>query len=235
MAVEARAGTPDPLLQLIRPLLTASTTVLDVGAGAGRHTLAIAPEVRHVTAVEPSPAMREQLEGGVLEASLANVTVVAGSWPAAHVEPADVVICSHVAYFVEDVATFLLRLGDVTRGRCFVVHRSQQRELPTLDLFRLVWREDRCLEPTLADLFGAASQLAIWGNVAVVPFATPMSYESVDEAISVVQGDLLNPAEPAVHDLIRAYLEENLVRRDGRLAFATPQTYAGILWWEGRR
>ena len=235
MADEVRAGAPDPLLQLIRPLITASTTVLDVGAGTGRHTLAIASEVERVTAVEPSPAMREQLEVGLREAALGNVTIVADSWPAANVEPADIVICSHVAYFVEDIASFLLRLVDVTRGRCFVVHRFQQRELPTLDLFRRVWREDRCPEPTFADLYGAAGQLGIWGNVAVIPFSSPMSYESVDDAISIVQGDLLNSADPAVPKLIREYLEEHMVRRNGRWSFATPATYAGILWWEGRR
>src|SRR4026207_1658442 len=47
----------DPFLQ--RPLreVIADTTIRDVGAGAGRHTLALAPHVAHVTAVDPSVAM----------------------------------------------------------------------------------------------------------------------------------------------------------------------------------
>jgi hypothetical protein len=191
--------------------------------------------VKHVTAVEPSPAMREQLELGLHEASLSNVSVVADNWPEANVEAADIVICSHVAYFVEDIGSFLNRLVDVTLGRCFLVHRFQQRELPTLNLFRLVWGEDRCPEPTFADLFGAACQLGIWGNVAVTPFATPISYESLDDAVLIVQGDLLNPSDPAAPELIHTYLQKNTELRDGRWTFVTPQTHAGILWWEGRR
>src|SRR5436190_1155288 len=56
-----QSTSADPLIELIRPNLTPSTSVLDVGAGAGRHVVSIAPLVASVTAVEPSPAMRQQL------------------------------------------------------------------------------------------------------------------------------------------------------------------------------
>src|SRR5579859_4458585 len=47
----------DPFFLRVREATTAATSVLDVGAGTGRHTLALAPHVRTVTAVDPSPAM----------------------------------------------------------------------------------------------------------------------------------------------------------------------------------
>jgi len=49
-----RPGASDPLVDLVRPLVGPDSSVLDVGAGAGRHVLPLAPLVSKVTAVEPS-------------------------------------------------------------------------------------------------------------------------------------------------------------------------------------
>ena len=41
--------------------MRSSTTLLDVGAGTGRFSLALAPHVNHIIAVEPSKAMLDFL------------------------------------------------------------------------------------------------------------------------------------------------------------------------------
>src|SRR3954470_24119758 len=60
------------LIEAVRP----TDSVLDVGAGAGRYTMPIAPHVARVTAVEPSGGMRAQLEQQLAARGYANVTVV---------------------------------------------------------------------------------------------------------------------------------------------------------------
>ncbi len=228
----SRPRSVDPLLDFLRPLLTPETTVLDVGAGVGRHVLPLAPLVSRVTAVEPSPAMRSHLESAVTQAGARNVEIVAESWPAAKVAPADLVVCSHVAYFVADIEPFLRRLDEVNRGRCVVVLRHVQRESAILDLFERIWHEPRCPEPTFADLFGVACQLGIWANVTNIIFAINLSYESLDEAVRLVKQDLLNPDGTDVDRQIREYLTERMIQRDGRWTFDAPPTPAGVLWWE---
>jgi len=47
----------DPLLRRLQDVVTAHTSVLDVGAGTGRFLLALAPTAEHITAVEPNAAM----------------------------------------------------------------------------------------------------------------------------------------------------------------------------------
>ena len=86
----------DPLLLRVRRDVTPRTTVLDVGAGTGRHTLALAPLAARVTAVEPSRAMLSLLLEDAAAQGLSNVAVVEAEWQAADVEPHDIVICSHV-------------------------------------------------------------------------------------------------------------------------------------------
>jgi SAM-dependent methyltransferase len=232
MTVEVQGAGADPFLDLIRPAITRATTILDVGAGAGRHALALAPQVARVIAVEPSPAMREQLAIGVGQLVVPNVMVIPAGWPEAQVEPADIVICSHVAYFTEEIEPFLRRLTEVTRKRLYIVVRFQQRELAMLDLFERVWGEPRCFEPTFADLFGAACQIEIWPNVTRIPYTTNVRFDSLDEAVQTVRADLLNPETAGVEDTIRAYLTEHMLVRDGTWSWDLPPMWAGVLWWE---
>lgn len=226
----ANAG-PDPFVELIRPELRPDSTVLDVGAGAGRHVARLAPLVAKVTAVEPSPAMREQLGQVVQEAGLTNVEIVPGRWPEVEVAPADIVVCSHVTYFTDEIGPFLKRLRAANRGRAYAVHRHVQREAALHPLFRQVWGEPRREEPSFADLFGAAAQIGLWANVATIPFGASPQFASLDEAADQARADLLNPPESEL-PIVRAYLAANLVERDGKLGFNRPMTYAGVLWWE---
>ncbi|MGH2457922.1 MAG: class I SAM-dependent methyltransferase [Chloroflexota bacterium] len=227
-----RPGAADPLLTLIRPLVGPNSSVLDVGAGTGRHVLPLAPLVAAVTAVEPSAAMRDQLTAVVREADLGNVKIIASGWPTDEAAPADLVICSHVAYFVAAIEPFLRQIDRVSRGRAFVVLRHQQREIAILDLFERIWGETRCPEPSFADLFGVACQLGIYPNVATIPFSAAAGFEAIDDAVPMIQADLLNPEGPDVERKITDYLRERMVHRDGRWQFDVPPTSAGVLWWE---
>jgi SAM-dependent methyltransferase len=227
----SQVTAPDPFFELLRPHLTPRTTVLDVGAGTGRHVVRIAPLVASVTAIEPSPAMRGQLEDVTREAGLTNVTIVPTGWPEAEVAPADVVICSHVAYFVEDIEPFVRRLREVARERAYVVHRHRQREQAVLELFEQIWGESRRLEPSFADLFGVATQLGLYGNVASIPFSTLVGFESLDDAVAMVRADVLNPEGDDADRKVRDYVAERMVQREGQWTFGGSPTFAGVLWW----
>ena len=222
----------DPLLAHLRPLFRASDVLLDVGAGPGRHTVPLARAVARVVAVEPSAAMRQHLTDSLAQAGLTNVEVVAAGWPAANVAPADVVICSHVAYGVTDIAAFARKLDAVTRRHCAMVLRFGQREAQILGLFEKVWGEKRCLAPTCLDLLGALVQLGILANLTVIPFTIGPRFHDLDEAVAQMRADLLNPTRPDVEQIIHDDLAARLVPVDGALAFPHAPAYAGILWWE---
>jgi SAM-dependent methyltransferase len=99
-----------------------STTVLDVGGGAGRFALPLALRCQHVMVVEPSPSMGESLRQIAAEARINNVSLMAKRWEEAEVEPADVVLSAHVIYMVEDIRAFV---GKV------VAHARQKVLMPT--------------------------------------------------------------------------------------------------------
>jgi SAM-dependent methyltransferase len=75
---ERKAGfdPTEDLDVLVRHGLGPDSTIIDLGAGVGTFTIAVAPRCRHVTAVEISPAMTAVLRQRVEEAAVDNVTVV---------------------------------------------------------------------------------------------------------------------------------------------------------------
>ena len=105
----------DPLLELLTRKIASHHTLIDVGAGPGRLALPLALKCKRVVAVEPSSSMGEAfLEEAALH-NISNVSLVRARWEEAQVEPADVVLCSHVLYTVQDIGAFVRKLEALAR------------------------------------------------------------------------------------------------------------------------
>src|SRR5215831_16667523 len=84
----------DPFYLRLRNIVSPESSVLDVGAGTGRFSLALAPQSKHVTAVEPSAAMLEYLRQDAAERGLSNISYLKTTWQDAPDDlEADIVIC----------------------------------------------------------------------------------------------------------------------------------------------
>src|SRR5450756_2971934 len=114
----------DGFLGVVAPYLSPRKTLIDVGAGAGRHALPLAERLEWVTAVEPSEGMR------ALIPPRDNMTVVASTWEDATVAPADLVICCHVLYGVADIEPFIAKLDRSARERVFIMLRASDLPHP---------------------------------------------------------------------------------------------------------
>jgi SAM-dependent methyltransferase len=96
-------------------------TVLDVGAGAGAASLPLARATTGLVAVDPSEGMLHALAERAAALNLPT-RLVRGSWPdvASTVDEADVVLCHHVVYNVQDLVPFAQALTDHARRRVVV-------------------------------------------------------------------------------------------------------------------
>jgi len=95
----------DDVEVLRRRGLDAGSTVVDLGAGTGTFTVAVAPWSARVVAVDVSPVMADALRRRVDDLGLANVEVVeAGFLSYRHVgEPADVVFTRNALHQLPDL------------------------------------------------------------------------------------------------------------------------------------
>ena len=107
--------TDDHTVEALRSRLIPGETLLDIGAGGGRLALPLALTCRSVTAVEPSPSMCDVLRETASEYGIENVSIVESGWLDADVEPADVALCSHVVYVIEDIGAFVRKMDDHAR------------------------------------------------------------------------------------------------------------------------
>jgi len=216
------------LLKAVRP----TDSVLDVGAGAGRYTMPIAPHVARITAVEPSGGMRAQLEQQLTTRGLSNVTVVPGAWEEVEVEPHDVVFASHVLYFVPEAVAFLQKLDRSAHRAVYIFHRLEERATPYLPLWEQIYGAPRPPEVSAIDLVNLLYAIGLRANLRLTSPEESPGYDNLDDAVEDAHQQLaLSPDDLRHDDRIRSYLAEHLVNRDGRLGFPRgPQT--AILWWE---
>ncbi len=224
-------GPADAFLSRLRALVDPAATVLDVGAGAGRYALRIAPDVREVVAVEPSPGMRDALQEDAAARGLRNVRVVAATWEDADVDRADVVICSHAVYFARDIVAFVRKLRQRAARSVLLAVRIDQVDAHARDLWLDLHGEPRAIEPTFVELHAILSALGVAPNVEVTRFAgSRTAFPSLDEAERRIA--MLACAPPQRLDAVVRYARDRLrANADGVWEWTGPPIRSAIAWW----
>lgn len=147
-----RAGpeSPDtPSRDVAVAALPAGGSVLDVGCGGGAAGLALVPPAVTVTGVDDAPGMLESFAAAAGERGVTARTV-RGTWPAVagQVEPADVVVCHHVAYNVADLVPFVTALTAAARRRVVLEMTAEHPMVVSRPLWRHFHGLDRPAGPT---------------------------------------------------------------------------------------
>ncbi len=225
----------DPLFLAIRSRVTPQSTVVDVGAGTGRFTLALAPLVQHVTAVEPNAAMLDYLRHDAREGGLTNISYVPATWQDAPDDlHADIVICSHVLYAIEDIVPFLAKLHAATRHACYVSMRATPFDRITAPLWRHFHGDERQYPPSYIHVLDVLYEMGIYANVEITgsPPSRQFQYASVDEAVKSLLEQLILLDDEQTRDELRRLLEQWLVQQDGVLMPPTAEKMvSAVLWW----
>jgi SAM-dependent methyltransferase len=229
-AYSERLPDDDPLLARLRVEVRPGDAVIDVGAGMGRYALPLARLARRVVAVEPSPALRERLVARLEAEGAHNVEIVPTDWEAAAVEPAEVVLCSHVVYAVDEIVPFVRKLQAMTRRTCLIAVRVGQQP-GAAELWAALYGAPRAPQPAFLDLYNVLASIGIVGEVRIAP-SGGFRYADLDEAAAEARERLhLPPGNPS-DEALRALLADRLVRgADGRLTWREPPRGNAIVSW----
>ena len=207
--------TDDRTVDALRSRLLPGESLLDVGAGGGRLALPLALTCQTVTAVEPSPSMCAVLSETAQEYSIENVSIVESGWLDAAVEPADVVLCSHVVYVVEDIGPFVRKMDAHARRLVLAVVFQASPMSQVYGLWEQVHGERRHALPSLPQFLPVLDELGIQPQVTELEQQPPRVFGSVPEAREAVARWLfVTPETDAMTRLERA-LEGALREQDG--------------------
>lgn len=215
----------DEFLDVLTPYLSPRKTLVDVGAGTGRHTVPLASRLEWVTAVEPSEGMRSRIE------PRDNVTVVASSWQDAEVAPADLVICCHVMYGVEDPVPFLEKLDRTATERAFVMLRESDLPHPAALIRQRVAGEAAPRLPRFSELFMVLVQMGLAPDVTFLRYPIVTRYSGLAEALEDARGLL---GETWDEKAARTVLEEVLQPDGDELVFDGGTVLSGVAHWRPR-
>jgi SAM-dependent methyltransferase len=224
----------DPFLRRLRRATSASSSVVDVGAGTGRYALPLARDVAHVTAVEPSSAMLAVLEQDARELGVANVRTVPGTWEQAPAEPADVAFSSFVLTLVPDARAFLLKLDAVARHHVLLYLGAYCGDAVLDPLWRHFHGEPRAPGPSFLDALAVLRELGIDAQVRVVEIPNHRRFATPADAVEHYRDALLLPDTPQVGDELRGLLERWLLGRRGAYRSPLPAVPAAIIGWRPR-
>lgn len=228
------AGTArgDPFLRRVRRHVGRRTVVLDVGAGTGRHTLALAPHVAEVVAVDPSEAMLSILREEADDLGLGNVRTLTGRWEDVDPPHADVAICAYVLPLIEDALGFLAKVDAATRRRAFLSLGAASPELATDALWRHFHDQPRRPMPTYLDAAGVIEALGGEPTVDVAETRVSTRFATLDEAVENYRDGLVLPDTQEVREELRRLLGSWLVRRRGMLGPPIATLPTATLSWE---
>src|SRR5438552_18621419 len=216
----------DEFLQVLEPYLSLRKTLIDVGAGTGRHAVPLAARLEWVTAVEPSDGMRSHIP------PRDNMTVIARPWEDAQVAPADLVICSHVLYGVADPVPFLDKLQKAARERVFVMMRETDLPHPASEIRRRLVGDTGPRLPRFSELFMLLMQMGIAADVDFLRYPIVTRYADMEEAVVDSRALFGQGWDEAAG---RAMLQEILQPEAGQLVFDGGIVVSGVAHWQPRK
>lgn len=224
----------DPLFARLRRATGPRSTVLDVGAGPGRFTLALAPRVEQVVAVDSSPVMVDILTKRAKRMKLGNVNAVVGTWPEVEVAPASVSICSYVLPLIADAKRFLQKLDASTTDRAFVYVNGASLDMLTDPLWRHFHGRSRRPGPTYLDAMAVLRELGAKPEVEMVELRTRARHANLTAAVKAYSEQLLLPDTAPMRRELRHLLASWLVEEGGKLRPPLRSTPAAIISWRPR-
>ena len=225
--------SPSPSTLRAVEALPQDGTVLDVGVGGGAASLPLASRAARIVGVDSSGAMLEEFLGAAAEVGL-SAGAVQGGWPevAGSVEPADVVVCHHVLYNVQELGPFASALTD---------HASRRVVVEITDRHPLSWMSDLWLRfhglerpsgPTADDCEAALAELGIHvGREDHEVDSGRGGFARREDAIALVRRRLCLPAERDAE--VASALGRDLREREGLWSAGPKRQMLVTLWWDG--
>ena len=227
--------TGDVLVDRLRSRLQPDDVLLDVGAGGGRLALPLSLSCSSVTAVEPSPSMCAVLRETADEYSI-DINVIESDWVSAQVEPADVILCSHVVYVIEDIGAFVRKINSNARRLVLMVVFQSAPQSQMYTLWEQVHEEYRHPLPSLPHFTPVLDEMGISYQVDELPPDAARGFDSEEEARSMIAQRLYialgSDAEAKLSEILDTSLQQE---SDGiwRIKGSQPLQTCIVSWERG--
>jgi SAM-dependent methyltransferase len=228
---DAALARRSPTTQRAREALPLRGTLLDVGVGGGATSLPLADVAGTIVGVDASAELLDAFRDAAAAAGVP-VRAVHGTWPevAPRVDAADVVVCGHVLYNVQDLAPFARALDDHAVRRAVIEITERHPWAWMGDLWHRFHRLDRPTGPSADDAIAALGQLGIQPRRDEHEAVHHAGFPRMDDAVALVRRRLC--LTPDRDGEIREALGERLSEDRGLWSAGPPVQRLVTLWWD---
>jgi 2-polyprenyl-3-methyl-5-hydroxy-6-metoxy-1,4-benzoquinol methylase len=233
-SVKRRWKKPDSSRAFILSKMNPESTFLDIGAGTGAWVGLVAPHVRKVTAVEPSPSMIQVMGESLEEEGITNVEIVEGAWPDVAVDKHDFSLCSHAMYGYPDLPAFVRRMVACTREMCFLLLRATSLTGVRSEAAQHIWGQPLD-SPNFTIAYNILLQMEIYADVLMenTGLWKPRTSESLEEAFYSMKKYLSLGSSRKYDTYLRQLLKRRLSLENGRYVWPREVRSALVYWRVG--
>ena len=213
--------------RIAREAVPPQGSVLDIGCGGGRASMALVPPAAMLVGVDHQQAMLDAFTDAATARGVRAHTYL-GDWPdvADEVPEADVVVCHHVLFNVAQPAAFLRALDAHAKARV-VIEIPTRHPLSYLSpLWQRFWGLERPSVPTEADLVAIARAVGFDAQVQVWHDESWGNRSPLTQADRVRMTRLRLCLPPEREDEVAAAMAENP---------EAPGRPVATIWWDVRR
>jgi SAM-dependent methyltransferase len=224
--------TGDLLVDYLQAQVASDQVVIDVGAGGGRLALPLALACKRVVAVEPSPSMCQVLREAATEFGVGNVEVVESEWMDADVEKADVTLCSHVVYTIQDIVPFVRKLQEWAAELVIVILFQSPPQSQIYQLWETVHGEPRHPLPSLPEFRNVLTEMGVRPTVSALPAQRAPGFDTLDDAKTQLTRRLFVAPGSVQMERLESALAGLLEEQDGtyRVRGARPMIPNVVSW-----
>lgn len=207
--------------------------VLDIGGGTGTHAVPLAARGCDVTVVEPSAAMREELQKNITSSGAGPLTVIPLRWedtsPESLGNPFDIVIASYSLSMV-NIGDALEKMQACCRG---TVHLFWFLSPPSWarvsrDLWPRLYGREFPGEPLADCLWQVLYEMGIYANITTERKKETV-YPTVDEAVREYS-QRLNCSTKVQEEILKNYFAQQL-RPCGNGLVLEGASHSAHIWW----
>jgi len=223
----------EPALDVLRSLVEAGETWLDIGAGGGRYALPLALAASRVIAIEPSEGMRSVLQQGMAEHGISNIEIVSERWPMERAPVADVSLIAHIGYDIEEIVPFLDAMDASARRLCVAVLVTPSPPHAAEPFWPPIHGEARVPLPSLTEFLvlllarGRLFDLRLCAR-------DPITHVHQDGPLRWLYQQLFVAPDTAKGQRLAALARDAITSRDGHWALSWAEVAVGIVTWRPR-
>lgn len=210
------------------------TTLLDIGSGPGTLALPIAKRISHLTAIDFSHGMLDELNKKAHQEGINNITTCCCAWEddwhKMKITPHDITLASR-SMGVKDLKGALCKLNNFAKKYVFLTDRISPTPFDQ-EAFKLLGRPFHS-GPDYIFTVNMLYTMGIYPCIKILEFDRHKRYDNLEAALQAYQW-MFHDITVKESDLLRSYLIDRTVFQDDNEIIIEPKIPHrwALIWWQ---